>query len=556
MIHVLPEEVTSKYDTSDDWWKSTTVYQIYPRSYQDSDGDGIGDIAGIISRLDYIDSLGFETIWISPFFESPQKDHGYDISDYREIDPVYGNMYWVDTLISEIHRRNMKIVLDMVLNHTSDQHDWFLESKSSRNNPKSDWYIWKDGVDGEPPNNWKNILGQESAWNYVEERKQWYYAAFLPFQPDLNMHNPEVREAIFDMVRFWLDKGVDGMRLDIFNFIFEDDQFRNNPFTMRYLPDFNSREWTFQEHLYNFHQPENIYFAKDLRQLIESYEEEKFMVGEVFGSHLHMRELLGMENHDGLNLVFLFDFIDHFDYSASYFYKKVKEYEKIYPSPLIPTYVFSNHDQTRSISRLENDPEKAQVLAAFQLTVRGVPFTYMGEEIGMKTANISLENARDPLANYWKKFPSWLLNISPVMLNRDNCRTPMQWDDSENAGFSSAQDTWLPVQEDFTSVNVSQSFQDEGSLLNLYKELLSLRKIHSELHDGQLELISSDKLPEDVFGYHRVHDQKKILILFNFSTEEKSIRGFSIEKLLTSRSVSKDHEIILGQNGIFIGVVN
>ncbi|WP_224484027.1 glycoside hydrolase family 13 protein [Robertkochia aurantiaca] len=555
VIAELPSEVQSRYDSSDDWWKSTTVYQVYPRSYYDSDGDGIGDLAGIIQKLDYIDSIGFETIWISPFFQSPQKDHGYDIANFRKIEPEYGDQKLVDSLIAEVHRRDMKIVFDMVLNHTSDQHEWFLQSKSSRDNPKSDWYVWRDGKKDTPPNNWKNIVGQESAWNYDEARDQWYYAAFLPFQPDLNMRNPEVKAAVFDMVRFWLDRGVDGFRLDIFNFIFEDEQLRDNPFTFRYLPDFDNRKWLFRNHLYNFHQPEVITYAKDLRKVLEDYPEEKFMVGEVFGSHHHMRELLGMESHDGLNLVFLFDIVEEFEFSADFFRSKLSEFEAAYPKPLAPTYVFGNHDQPRIISRLNNKPEKHEVLATFQYTARGVPFTYMGEEIGMHSGDIPLEEAQDPLARYWVGLPELIRENSPIF-NRDNCRTPMQWNSNANAGFTTGSDTWLPVEKHYKEINVAKSVADSSSLLHLYRDIIQLRKTHQALQTGDLELIEKDAVPDNILAYTRQSPEEKLLILLNFSEKETSINSERLdlpsEPLYARRTESDGKNLTLGEFGIAI----
>jgi alpha-glucosidase len=526
LLASMPDEIHPKYSQEDstNWWKSTAVYQIYPRSFKDSDGDGIGDIPGIISQLDYIQSLGFETIWFSPFFKSPQADHGYDVSDYREIQPAYGDMALVDSLIAEIHKRDMKIVLDLVLNHTSIEHAWFQESRKSKDNPKSDWYVWRDGQNGDPPNNWKNILGRESAWTYVPEREQYYYAAFLPFQPDLNMANPEVKAAIFDMVKFWLDKNVDGFRLDIFNFIFEDENFPDNPFTWQALPKFGEGKWSFEDHRYNFHQPEVITFAKELRAVLESYPNGRFMVGEVFGSHRHMRELLGMEHADGLNLVFLFDFLESFEFSAAYFHEKATEYEAFYPYPLVPTYVFGNHDQFRSITRLNNSEQKAEVLAAYQLTMRGVPFVYYGEEIGMRTSDIPLEDAQDPIAKYWLGLPTWLQDNMPIMLNRDNCRTPMQWSAAQSAGFSSSPETWLPIPENFRKINVQDRWADETSIIHTYSKILQLRNDSKALKAGQLKFLNpAETLPQDVLSYSRFYDDQELTVYLNFSEEKQAL---------------------------------
>ncbi len=556
LLSSLPDKITPKYDLgkSRNWWKETSVYQIYPRSFKDSDGDGIGDIKGIISQLDYIQSLGFETIWFSPFFESPQMDHGYDVSDYYDIQPEYGDLLILDSLISEVHNRDMKIVFDLVLNHTSIHHSWFQESKSSKVNPKSDWYVWKDGKNEEPPNNWKNILGQVSAWNFVPERDQYYYAAFLPFQPDLNMANPEVKAEIFKMVKFWLDKQVDGFRLDIFNFIFENENYLDNPTTWRYLPQFEEGKWLFEEHKYNFHQPEVIAFAKELRAILESYPDGRFMVGEVFGSHRHMRELLGKEHHDGLNLVFLFDFLEAFEFSADYFRKKAMEYESFYPHPLVPTYVFSNHDQLRSITRLDNNRQKAEVLAAFQLTMRGVPFVYQGEEIGMTTGDIPLSEAQDPLSKYWLDIPDWLGNKLSLLMNRDNCRTPMQWSDGTSAGFSTNPSTWLPVQENYRNINVEKQITNKNSLLHTYKDILKLRIESPVLPGGQIKFLDVDALPKDVLGYTRFNKEEKLSIYLNFSDQPKKINFNEINPMIKyqRRSALNGQSVELDSFGMMI----
>ncbi len=557
LLDELPSQITPKYDTSEskNWWKQTSVYQVYPRSYKDSDGDGIGDLNGIISKLDYIKSVGFETIWFSPFFKSPQKDHGYDISDYQSIQPEYGNLVLVDSLINEVHKRDMKIVFDLVLNHTSNQHPWFLESKSSKDNPKSDWYVWKDGKADTPPNNWKNILGQISAWNYVKERDQYYYAAFLPFQPDLNMSNPEVKAEIFKIVKFWLDKDVDGFRLDIFNFIFEDTSYPDNPSTLQLSNNMSEGKWAFEEHKYNFHQPEVLEFAKELREILESYSDGRFMIGEVFGSHRHMRELLGLEKQDGLNLVFLFDFLERFEFSADYFRQKVEEYEAFYPSPLVPTYVFSNHDQARSITRLDNDVRKADILATFQLTMRGVPFTYQGEEIGMTTGEIPLTEAQDPLSEGWLAVPKWFREEIGVLPNRDNCRTPMQWSKETGAGFSSNDITWLPVQQNHTSINVEDQLQDKNSLLQTYKSLLAIRKQYPVLKDGTMKFIDNEELPEDVLGYIRANSEQTVIVYLNFSDKDKifnnNLEGYN-KVLFQKRGNLNEGEIKLNSFGALI----
>ncbi|MEJ2296219.1 MAG: alpha-amylase family glycosyl hydrolase, partial [Candidatus Lokiarchaeota archaeon] len=356
------------------WWQKTVVYQIYPRSFRDTTGNGIGDLQGIIEKLDYLENLGVETGWFSPFFKSPQKDHGYDVSDFRDIDPVYGTMNDFDILLESMHKRNMKMVLDLVLNHTSDEHPWFMESASSRDNPKRDWYIWADGKKSngkKPPNNWKALPGGK-AWKYDENTEQWYYFHFLPFQPDLNYRNPEVKEEMFDTIRFWLDKGVDGFRLDILHSIYEDPSLRDDEFSWHLFPSDKRVELLFRRHKYDLNLPETVDFAFELRSIIDEYQPERFLVGEAYGSIEEMSKYYGPKN-DGLNLCFLFEFMDSKIEPKAY-RKVITRIEKSLPYPYTPTYVYGNHDRIRYISRVDNDSKRAKLLATMQLTLRGVPF--------------------------------------------------------------------------------------------------------------------------------------------------------------------------------------
>ena len=504
------------------WWEAATVYQVYPRSFQDSNGDGIGDIPGIIMRLDYIRDLGFEAIWFSPFFQSPQQDFGYDISDYQAIAPEYGTMADVDSLIAAMHRRGMKVVFDLVLNHTSDQHAWFQESRSSRDNPKADWYVWRDGNGKEPPNNWHNALGK-SGWHYAPERDQWYYAAFLPFQPDLNWWNPVVKDSMFAMVQYWLDKGVDGFRLDIFNFIYEDEQFRDNPRTLRYLPGPDMQKMNGQHLLYNLNHPQNIILARELRSILDdSGAPERFMVGEVFGYHRQLRQLLG-ESEDGLNLVFLLEMANGLRWDVNFFREEIRTFEAFYPYPYSPTYVFSNHDGPRSISQLGDDVRKARLLALIQFSLRGVPFTYQGEEIGMPNGNIPLDEALDPLPAAIDYIPDFIRN-SGLIFNRDNCRTPMQWEAGANAGFTTPQARpWLEVQANCDSINVERQKQQDSSLLQTYQSLLALRRKNLPLQWGSLQLLEGQDLPTEVLAYRRSYQGQVVEAYVNFSERAISL---------------------------------
>jgi len=504
--------------TNPEWYQQTVIYQIYPRSFQDSNDDGIGDLNGIINRLDYLKDLGVETIWISPFYQSPQQDFGYDISNYLVIAPEYGTMEDAERLIAEVHRRQMYIVLDMVMNHTSDEHEWFTESKSNRTNPKSDWYIWKDGKGNKPPNNWHSMIG-ERGWHYEKTRDQWYYASFLPFQPDLNYRNEEVKNAMFDIVRFWLNKGVDGFRLDIFNAIMKDSSFKDNPFSLRLIPGTSNPDGLFQEHRYNINHSDGFVLAKDLRKVIDEYDNPKrFTLGEVFGPHPTIKQYLG-NGTDALNLVFQFDLL-HFKFNATFFKQLIQTYGNEYPAPYLPTLVLGNHDQKRSIGRVNNNREKAKLLALFQLTARGVPVMYMGEEIGMTNANIPLKKAKDPVAKRLEWLPQWIINLIPVALNRDICRTPMQWNNNRNAGFSDAT-PWLPVNPDVETINVETQIKDSSSLLNTYRNLLLLRKTFTALQSGNITLIK--EVPADILAYQRQQEGELVIgVYLNFS--EKPVK--------------------------------
>ncbi|MCB9032616.1 MAG: alpha-glucosidase [Chitinophagales bacterium] len=496
------------------WIQSTTIYQIYPRSFYDSNDDGIGDIQGIIQKLDYIKDLGFETIWISPFYTSPQQDFGYDIADYFSIDKDYGTVQDVEQLIEAAHQRKLKIVLDMVINHTSNQHPWFLESKQNTTNDKADWYIWRD-----KPNNWKSIIGTK-AWHFVEERNQYYYTSFLPFQPDLNYQNETVKQTMFNVCKFWLDKGADGFRLDIFNCIIKDKHFRNNPFSLLHgIPTIDQPGGNFQNRKYSVNQPENFELAKDLRAIINQYQPDRLLLGEVFGEHHVKKQYLGNGN-DGLHIIFLFDII-HFKFKASFFKERIKAYEKNYPFPYQPVVNFSNHDQWRSQFRLKNNINKAKLLTLLQMTMRAVPVSYYGEEIGMTNAYIPIKQAKDKLAHAFTWIPEWIAKRMPVPINRDNCRTPMQWNSNKNAGFSNANTTWLSVVDDYKQRNVVQAQADKDSLYYTYKTLLNLRKTNNSINKGKLNLI--EDTPNAIIMYERIYETEKHIIILCFSNKKISI---------------------------------
>lgn len=540
--------------TGQEWWRTAAVYQIYPRSYQDSNGDGIGDLEGIISRLGYIKDMGFTAIWISPFFTSPQGDYGYDIANYRDCDPDYGTFETIIKLIDAAHKQGLHVIFDMVMNHTSDQHPWFLESRSSKDNPKRDWYVWRDGkgADGQkPPTNWKSMIGG-NGWQYDAHTGQWYWATFLPFQPDLNYHNPEVRKAMLDNVRFWLDRGVDGFRLDIFNSLYEDSLFRDNPFSMAIIPSEENPDGFFQHMQYTVNQPETFAFAKELRSVLDEYNNPpRYLVGEVFGDTETLKQYLGA-NCDGLHSIFMFEMLA-FKFNADYFRGLIAKYERDLPYPYEPVWVFSNHDRKRSISRIDDDPAMARLLAMLQLTVRGISFTYMGEEIGMTQAHIPMKDAKDPLVKQYDWIPQFLVNLSNESLNRDECRTPMQWDASPNAGFCpDSVSPWLPVQQNCTTINVAAEEEDPNSLLHGYQSLLDLRNTLPAFSSQELQLVDAGLLPKNVLGYYRGKGADQLLVLLNFNDKSIDLPDLGFSQTIFTLTPGSGAGMLMPNSGVIL----
>ncbi|MQA03704.1 MAG: DUF3459 domain-containing protein [Streptosporangiales bacterium] len=505
------------------WWHGMTIYHVYPRSFADGNGDGIGDLRGLIDRLDYVVGMGFDTLWVSPFFASPQHDYGYDISDYYRVAPEYGTLADADELIAACHRRQLRIVFDLVLNHTSDQHPWFRESCRSRDNPKADWYIWRDGRGREgrrPPNNWRSNLEVRSAWQWSGRRGQWYLASFLPWQPDLNWHNPQVRHAMFDVARFWLDRGVDGFRLDLFGTVMKDHAFRDNPLHLVSGGGDIPHLW---RRVHNENTEDNFALARELRTAVNTAAPpERVLLGEVFGTPDVVRRYLG--EHDGLHLVFLFEFL-MFDYDVDFFRDKIGTYEAAFPAPAQPTYVVENHDQSRSLNRLGGDLRKAQVLAVILLTLRGVVCVYQGQELGLPNTYIPLREARDPIVH---EFFSWVPEaVSRRMrrrINRDEMRTPMPWDDSPGHGFCPPGVVpWLPIGDGHGhGRDVANERAVPGSLLNLYRRLLWLRREADALRTGELRLCP--KAPRNVLAYERCGDDQRYVVLANLGQKPARVR--------------------------------
>jgi alpha-glucosidase len=532
------------------WWQNTTIYQIYPRSFQDSNNDGVGDLKGVLDRLDYLQQLGVETLWMSPFYASPGQDHGYDISDYYSIDPLLGDMATAMLLIEEVHKRGMKIIMDMVMNHTSVEHHWFRESRSSRDNPKRDWYIWRKGKrpgGKNPPNNWRSMIGKKG-WNYNSATDEWYYSSFLSFQPDLNWKNPEVKKIMFDVVRFWLDEGVDGFRLDIFNCLGKNQSFPDNPFYPRYFPKPDDNDHCFwQNKLYNFNHSDSFGLAKELRQVIDEYP-GRFLIGEVSGNDGILKRFLG-EKHDGLNLVFQFELL-HYKFSRKFFKEFFSKMEREFSDPYLPTLVFSNHDSGRGISRVKNNLVKAKLLALLQLTGRGVPILYYGDEIGMGIHDLPIKGAIDPLAKDYSWAPKWLARWTGILLNRDDARTPMQWTPHEGRGFSGKPEkSWLPPIPRTEGRDVLSQKDDPDSLWQCYSQLLKLRKELLPLNRGDCKIIPCKG---DVLMYQRDYDGEVILIAVNFGCREECAVLGDIKGRIAYKGASVSQIIRRGDGRSFI----
>jgi len=501
------------------WWQTTTIYQVYPRSFADANGDGIGDLRGLIGKLDYLRDLGFETLWVSPFFRSPQRDFGYDVSDYCDIAPEYGTLADAEALIAAAHARGMRILFDLVLNHTSTDHPWFQESRRSREDPRRDWYIWQPGRGKRPPNNWKAIPGGPG-WHFDAPSGEYYYANFLDCQPDLNWRNPAVQQAMLEMIRFWLGRGVDGFRLDIFHSVFKHPDFPDNPFSWEYLPREDQAGY-FQQFKYNLNQPETLELARQLRRLGAKYTPERMWIGEVFGSREQQKRFLG-EMADGLNLIFLWDLL-RVKGQADFLRRVIAGYERDFPPPYTPVYVFGNHDRRRLRSQAGGDLGLARLLAFFQFTVRGVPVTYYGEEIGMEDGDFPARNALDPIGQRYAWVPPWLARTLGIYVNRDGCRTPMQWEPGPQAGFCPPGVTpWLPLHTNCEEINVQRQSADPHSLLNLYRALLRLRKHLPSLHSGNLTL---ETAPADVLAYTRRAGDQSALAAINFGRRAARLRN-------------------------------
>ena len=500
-----------------DWWRGAVIYQVYPRSFQDMTGDGLGDIKGITERLPYIASLGVDAIWLSPFFTSPMADMGYDVSNYCDVDPMFGTLADFDAMMERAHALGIKVIIDQVISHTSDKHPWFEESRSSRSNEKADWYVWADAKpDGTAPNNWLSIFGGP-AWEWDGVRKQYYLHNFLGSQPDLNFHTPAVQDAVLDAVRFWLDRGVDGFRLDTVNYYFHDKELRDNPPLGHDddapgldAPDVNP--YGMQQHLYDKTQPENIGFLKRFRALLDSYE-SRSSVGEIGDGARSLNTLAAyVSDGDKLHMCYTFDLLGP-DFTASHIRHCVSAFEDNVRDGWV-CWAFSNHDVKRHVSRFieqESERERVAKLAITVLaTLRGSICLYQGEELALPEAELELHELRDPYGiRFW-----------PAFKGRDGCRTPMPWTASAaNAGFTTGK-PWLPVPAEHKALAVDAQEGDEASVLAHYRATLAFRKAHDSLYDGGLTFLDTN---QDVLIFTREKAGERLLFLFNLRRGPQSV---------------------------------
>ncbi|MGC1371464.1 MAG: alpha-glucosidase [Candidatus Sulfotelmatobacter sp.] len=526
-----------------DWWKHAVFYEIYPRSFADSNGDGIGDLNGITSKLDYLKDLGVDAIWITPCFPSPQVDFGYDVSDYLNIDPMYGTLADFDELTGQAEKRNIRIILDFVVNHTSDQHPWFLDSKSSRTSGHRDWYIWRDGkAPGQPPNNWVSTFGG-SAWKFDPTTDQYYYHFFYPQQPDLNWRNPAVKNAMFDVTRFWYKRGVAGFRLDAVDALFEDPNLRNNPILK---PGKNAFGDPIEQNKYNTKLPEVHEALRGLRTIADQY--NAVLIGETWTADVaELNQYYGEGNELQLPMDFLFTMVNKL--SPAEFRKQIAE---VNSASGWPTLVISNHDIARSYDRYgdgQHNDQIAKLMAALYLTLRGTPIMYYGEEIGMKTTPPTRrEDVKDPIGR-----TGW-----PKEKGRDGERTPMQWNSNKNAGFTAGK-PWLPVPPTYKTHNVAAESKNPNSILEFYKRVLQLRHSNSALLHGNYTPINEDD--PSVLSYLRLNKNQGVVVVLNMSGTAQNVAlelkpsGFTSAKKLVATGASrmKAGKVSLPPYGVFIG---
>jgi len=514
------------------WWQRGVIYQIYPRSFKDTTGNGVGDLPGIIEKLDYLsdgtgNSLGIDAIWLSPIYPSPMADFGYDVADYCDVNPLFGDLATFDQLVAEAHRRGIRIILDYVPNHSSDQHPWFIESRRSRDNPRRDWYIWRDPrPDGSPPNNWGSAFGGP-AWTWDEATGQYYLHQFLKEQPELNWRQPEVRAAMMDMLRFWMERGVDGFRIDVVSLLIKDAELRDNPPNPNADPtlppnDISGRQWP----VYNRDQDQVHEIIRDFRRLLDEYD-DRCAIGELSLELPRWIRYYG-QNGDGLHLPFNFRLMG-LPWQAQAVRRSVDELEAALPPFAWPNYVLGNHDRARLASRLGSQAQ-ARLAAMMLLTLRGTPTLYYGDELGMENGVIPPEKLQDP--------PGLRLGKEH---SRDVCRTPMQWDDSPNAGFSTAE-PWLPVSGDYATRNVTIQSADPTSMLNLYRRLLWYRRGSPALFGGCYQPLDAG---DNCFVYLRAAGDERRLVALNFADGQRrvSVPGEGAGRIVISTHLDREESV-------------
>ncbi|KQV01129.1 alpha-glucosidase [Mesorhizobium sp. Root102] len=530
------------------WWRGCVIYQIYPRSFQDTTGHGSGDLSGVTSRLAHVASLGVDAIWLSPFFKSPMADMGYDVSDYCDVDPMFGTLEDFDALVAEAHRLGLKIIIDQVLSHSSDKHDWFVESRASRDNPKADWYVWADTKpDGSAPNNWLSVFGGP-AWEWDSTRRQYYMHNFLASQPDLNFHNQEVQDALLETVRFWLERGVDGFRLDTVNYYVHDRWLRSNPPLASSVAGTNSETNTYlyQEHLFDKTQPENLAFLRRFRALLDAYE-DRAAVGEIGDEGRSLQTLAAYTSGgDTLHMCYTFDLLGP-QFSAAHVRGCVEAFEAAVSDGWV-CWAFSNHDVVRHISRWTRPGSDPDAIARFSImllsSLRGSICLYEGEELGLEEAELAYEDLRDPVGiRFW-----------PGVKGRDGCRTPMVWEaGADNAGFSTAR-PWLPIPASHRARAVDVQNADTASVLTSYRTALALRREHEALVTGSIRFLDAEG---DVLAFVREGGGERLLCIFNFAREPGTWPlppdiG-AVAKLDGDTAVVEESELSLPALGYYLG---
>ena len=512
------------------WWQRGVIYQIYPRSFQDSNGDGIGDLAGMSSRLPYLAELGVDAVWVSPIYPSPMADFGYDVADYCNIDPMFGTLADFKQFADRAHGLGMKVLLDFVPNHSSDRHPWFEESRSSRDNPKRDWYVWRDPAPGGgPPNNWQSRMGG-SAWEWDERTGQYYYHAFLREQPDLNWRNPQVRRAMDDVLRFWLDHGVDGFRVDVLWLLIKDAQFRDNPPNPAYEP--GQPDHHRQLHTYTEDQPEVHDIVRSMRATLAEYG-QRVLIGEIYLPVPQLIRYYGA-NGDGADMPFNFQLLNA-TWHAGEIARMIRDYDTALPEHAWPNWVLGNHDNPRVASRV--GLAQARVAAVLLLTLRGTPTLYYGDEIGMTDGVIPPDQVQDPAE----------IRQPGIGQGRDPERTPMQWDTSlPNAGFTTGR-SWLPVASD-TSVHIQNG--DPSSMLSLYRRLLKLRRNNAALVQGAIEHVAAYG---DVLTYERHHRGQRLFIALNMGAADAEVESREGVVLLSTFAGRDGQPLVQGANRLAAG---